>query len=82
MNLPEEISTLLAPVAADERAVLLARFGLDRGEPRTLQETAEELALDVAEVSRLEASGLAKLRTERYPQAVDVVRHSTDVTAG
>lgn len=61
----EEISALFAPLAGDERGVLLTRFGLDRGEPRTLQETADELALDVAEVSRLEASGLTKLRTER-----------------
>ena len=53
---------LLARVDAAERAVLLARFGLDRGEPRIIQETADELALDLAEAARLEA--LAKLRTE------------------
>lgn len=65
VKVPHEISALLARVDATERAVLLTRFGLDRGEPRAMQETADELALDLAEAARLEATGLAKLRTER-----------------
>jgi len=36
--LPEEINRLLAPLDPREREILALRFGLDRGEPRTLEE--------------------------------------------
>ena len=39
--LPEEISRLLAPLDQREREILALRFGLDRGEPRTLEEVGE-----------------------------------------
>ena len=39
--LPEEISRLLAPLDTREREILKLRFGLDRGEPRTLEEVGE-----------------------------------------
>ena len=38
--LPEEIQRLLAPLDQREREILALRFGLDRGEPRTLEEVA------------------------------------------
>ena len=41
--LPEEISRLLAPLDQREREILALRFGLDRGEPRTLEEVGEIL---------------------------------------
>jgi len=39
--LPDEIARLLAPLDEREREILKLRFGLDRGEPRTLEEVGE-----------------------------------------
>ncbi len=39
--LPEEISRLLSPLDEREREILKLRFGLDRGEPRTLEEVGD-----------------------------------------
>jgi RNA polymerase sigma factor (sigma-70 family) len=39
--LPEEIQRLLSPLDEREREILRLRFGLDRGEPRTLEEVGE-----------------------------------------
>src|ERR1044071_3649399 len=39
--LPAEIEKLLAPLDERERQILALRFGLDRGEPRTLEEVGE-----------------------------------------
>src|SRR5262249_36869792 len=36
--LPREVAKILAPLPAREREILTLRFGLDRGEPRTLEE--------------------------------------------
>ncbi len=36
--LPDEIARLLVPLDERERRILRLRFGLDRGEPRTLEE--------------------------------------------
>jgi RNA polymerase sigma factor (sigma-70 family) len=43
--LPEEITRLLAPLDEREREILKLRFGLDRGEPRTLEEVGEHFNL-------------------------------------
>ena len=43
--LPEEINRLLAPLDEREREILKLRFGLDRGEPRTLEEVGEHFNL-------------------------------------
>ncbi|MEI6700581.1 MAG: sigma-70 family RNA polymerase sigma factor, partial [Actinomycetota bacterium] len=39
--LPEEIERLLGPLEQREREILRLRFGLDRGEPRTLEELGD-----------------------------------------
>ena len=39
--LPEEIEKLLSPLDEREKQILQLRFGLDRGEPRTLEEVGE-----------------------------------------
>jgi RNA polymerase primary sigma factor len=57
-----ELEHLLALLDADEQQVLRLRFGMDRGEPRSLQEVAEQLGVDRAAVRRLEERGLSKLR--------------------
>ena len=43
--LPDEIARLLAPLDEREREILKLRFGLDRGEPRTLEEVGEHFNL-------------------------------------
>lgn len=62
MEFPPEIDALLARVSSEERRVLLSRFGLDRGQPRTLLETAVELGLQLKDVRRIEESAMATLR--------------------
>ena len=43
--LPLEINRLLAPLDEREREILRLRFGLDRGEPRTLEEVGRRFSL-------------------------------------
>jgi RNA polymerase primary sigma factor len=56
------IAELLGAVDPDERRVLIARFGLDGGDPQTRAATARLLRLDRAQVRRLELRALRKLR--------------------
>ena len=44
-RLPDEITKLLGPLDEREREILKLRFGLDRGEPRTLEEVGEHFNL-------------------------------------
>jgi RNA polymerase sigma factor (sigma-70 family) len=60
--LQADIDRLLAPLDERERDFLRLRFGLDRGEPRQLDELAEHLKLSRYETVRLEARALSKLR--------------------
>jgi RNA polymerase sigma factor (sigma-70 family) len=57
-----ELEHLLALLDPDEQQVLRLRFGIDRGEPRSLEEVANQLGVDRAAVRRLENRGLSKLR--------------------
>ena len=57
-----EIERVLAPLEPAERDVLRLRFGMDRGEPRTVEEVADHLGIPRADVRRLEARALSKLR--------------------
>ncbi len=60
--LPEEISRLLAPLDEREREILKLRFGLDRGEPRTLEEVGEHFSLTRERIRQIEARAMSKLR--------------------
>jgi len=60
--LPEEISRLLAPLDSREREILKLRFGLDRGEPRTLEEVGEHFNLTRERIRQIEARAMSKLR--------------------
>ncbi|MEL7158491.1 MAG: sigma-70 family RNA polymerase sigma factor, partial [Actinomycetota bacterium] len=60
--LPEEISRLLAPLDEREREILKLRFGLDRGEPRTLEEVGEYFNLTRERIRQIEARAMSKLR--------------------
>jgi RNA polymerase sigma factor (sigma-70 family) len=58
-----EIDKLLSSL--DERAgqILRLRYGLDRGQPRTLEEVGAELNLTRERIRQIERSALAKLRS-------------------
>ena len=61
--LPDEIGRLLSPLDEREREILRLRFGLDRGEPRTLEEVGEHFNLAPAErIRQIEARAMSKLR--------------------
>jgi RNA polymerase sigma factor (sigma-70 family) len=60
--LPAELERLLAPLDDRERLVLRLRYGLDRGEPRTVDEVSAQLDVTRQRVHQLESRALAKLR--------------------
>jgi len=60
--LPEEIGRLLSPLDDRERQILKLRFGLDRGEPRTLEEVGEHFDLTRERIRQIEARAMSKLR--------------------
>jgi len=60
--LPEAIDRLLAPLEDREREVLRLRYGLDRGEPRTLEEVGERFDLTRERIRQIEVRAMAKLR--------------------
>lgn len=49
-----EVRKLLEPLDELSRRILLLRFGLDRGEPRTLEEVGAEVGLSRQDVRRIE----------------------------
>jgi RNA polymerase sigma factor (sigma-70 family) len=60
--LPAELERLLAPHDERERQILKLRFGLDRGEPRTLEEVGESFNLTRERIRQIEARAMSKLR--------------------
>ena len=60
--LPAEISRLLTPLDDREREILRLRFGLDRGEPRTLEEVGICFNLTRERIRQIEARAMSKLR--------------------
>jgi RNA polymerase sigma factor (sigma-70 family) len=60
--LPAEIEKLLAHLDERESRILRLRYGLDRGEPRTLDEVGKELHLTRERIRQIERNALAKLR--------------------
>ncbi|HPB44258.1 MAG: sigma-70 family RNA polymerase sigma factor [Microthrixaceae bacterium] len=60
--LPEQINRLLGPLDERERQILKLRFGLDRGEPRTLEEVGEHFNLTRERIRQIEARAMSKLR--------------------
>ena len=59
---PDEINRLLSPLDEREREILRLRFGLDRGEPRTLEEVGEHFNLTRERIRQIEARAMSKLR--------------------
>ncbi len=60
--LPQEVERLLAPLDPRERQILTLRFGLDRGEPRTLEQVGDHFHLTRERVRQIEARAMSKLR--------------------
>jgi RNA polymerase sigma factor (sigma-70 family) len=60
--LPDQVARLLAPLDPREREVLRLRFGLDRGEARTLEDVGEEFHLTRERIRQIEARAMSKLR--------------------
>ena len=61
--LPRDVAALLATLDERERRVISLRFGLDRGEARTLEEVGAHFNLTRERIRQLEARALSKLRT-------------------
>jgi RNA polymerase sigma factor (sigma-70 family) len=60
--LPREVTKLLAPLPAREREIITLRFGLDRGEPRTLEQVGQHFNLTRERIRQLQARAMSKLR--------------------
>ncbi len=61
-GMPAAIAKLLAPLDDREREILSLRFGLDRGEPRTLKEVGDCFDLTRERIRQIEERALSKLR--------------------
>jgi RNA polymerase sigma factor (sigma-70 family) len=57
-----EVAKLLVVLDERERAILQLRFGLDRGEPRTLDEVGAHFNLTRERIRQIEARAMSKLR--------------------
>jgi RNA polymerase sigma factor (sigma-70 family) len=57
-----EVAKMLVALDEREREILRLRFGLDRGEPRTLDEVGEHFSLTRERIRQIEARAISKLR--------------------
>ncbi len=57
-----EVGKMLVALDEREREILRLRFGLDRGEPRTLDEVGEHFNLTRERIRQIEARAMSKLR--------------------
>ena len=60
--LPEEISRLLSPLDEREQMIIRLRYGLDRGEARTLEEVGDHFNLTRERIRQIESRAMTKLR--------------------
>ena len=65
--LPAEVATLLSALDDREQLILSLRYGLDCGEPRTLEEVGEQLHLTRERIRQIEAKAMRKLRHPANP---------------
>ena len=56
------VNKMLTTLDEREREILRMRFGLDRGEPRTLDEVGERFSLTRERIRQIEARAMSKLR--------------------
>ena len=60
--LKEHMEEILSTLSDREKKVLILRFGLDDGRPRTLEEVGREFAVTRERIRQIEAKALRKLR--------------------
>jgi RNA polymerase sigma factor (sigma-70 family) len=60
--LPGDVAKMLATLDDREREIVRLRFGLDRGEPRTLEEIGLHFGLTRERIRQIEARAMSKLR--------------------
>ena len=60
--LPAQVAALLDRLDPREREILTLRYGLDRGEPRTLAEVAAKFGVSRERIRHIESKAIAKLR--------------------
>jgi RNA polymerase sigma factor (sigma-70 family) len=60
--LRDEVDKMLVALDEREREILRLRFGLDRGQPRTLDEVGECFSLTRERIRQIEARAMSKLR--------------------
>ena len=60
--MPGAVERLLAPLDERERSVIRLRYGLDRGEPRTLDEVGTHFNLTRERIRQIESRAMSKLR--------------------
>ena len=65
-SLGVHLGEVLASLGARERAVVRMRYGLDDGQPRTLEEVSAAFGVTRERVRQIEAKALAKLRHGRW----------------
>ncbi|MEO1058706.1 MAG: sigma factor-like helix-turn-helix DNA-binding protein [Actinomycetota bacterium] len=63
IRMTDEIKHLLSQLDPREAEVLTLRFGLDRGEPRTLREVADHFELKPSRIAQIEKRALERLRS-------------------
>ena len=68
--LPAEIAKLLAWLTPREREILTLRFGLDRGEPRTLEEVGQHFNVSRERIRQIQAQAMTKLRHPAFNTAL------------
>ncbi len=61
-ELSKRLTEALASLDPRERKILQMRFGLERGEERTLSEVAELMGVSRERIRQIEQAALAKLR--------------------
>jgi len=72
--LPGDVAKLLTVLTAREREILCLRYGLDRGNPRTLEEVARLFRLTAERIRQIERRALEKLRRRTADmQAADLL---------
>ncbi len=61
-SLPRQVTNMLGRLGDREREIIRLRFGLDRGEPRTLDEVGRSFGLTRERIRQIEAQAMSKLR--------------------